>query len=321
MDRILRSLLAAAVVCMLVLACGTGTDDDRAGSDAAEADHGAAEPQAPAQEGQQEPADQTGSDVAGEDSAQTERDVITTADASVEVDDPEEAVEDLLSRTAAYGGHVEDRRQSTDANGNPQHASLTLRVPAENLPDLLEELSEIGEVSEVSETSRDVTGTVRDLDARIEALQTSVDRLLEILSDSENAEELLQVETTLSERQADLEALQAQRNDLSDQVAMSTLQLQLSTDVNTEVEPDGFLGGLQSGWNSLVSAANVLLVAAGGLLPWLLVLAVPGAAVILLLRRRARRRGRKTAAGGEAGDAQQQTEAPDQPDSGPEDQV
>ena len=118
----------------------------------------------------------------------------------------------------------------------------------------------------------------------------SVDRLLEIMEEADSAEDLLAVETTLSERQADLEALTAQREALSDQVALSTLHLQLVGEAPREVEADGFLGGLQTGWNGLVSTLNALLVTAGALLPWLLVLLPPAALLLWALRRRRRRR-------------------------------
>lgn len=297
MEGIWRWVGAAAAACLLITGCGAGTEADRS-TDSAEADHGAAAPQATAEHGQEGAAEDSGSGSQAESAADTEPAVITNASAAVEVDDPEAAVQEVLDHTSSYDGHVEHRRQSTDEAGNPQRAALTLRLPADHLPKLLEDLTEVGDVSEISESARDVSGTVRDLDARIEALQVSVDRLVEILSEVESAEELLQVETTLSERQADLEALEARRNDLSDQIAMSTLEVQLSTEPITEVEADGFLGGLRSGFDSVVSVANVLMVAAGAALPWLAVAAVPGVVAVLLIRRRrqAIRRGAADAA-------------------------
>lgn len=288
MGRGLRWFAVLMIALLALAACGSlaeeGSDDSVApqGGDAAEQEA------ADADQAQEE--DSAESDLAGEGDSEPDRQVITTAYAAVEVDDTSEAVADLLGRTTGYGGYVEDRSERTDTDGNPTRASLTLRLPAENLPEMLESLEDLGDVSELSESAQDVTGTVRDLDARIEALETSVDRLIEIMSEADTAEDLLQVETTLSQRQADLEALQADRNALGDQVSMSTLQVELSTEPITEVEADGFLGGLQTGWNGLVSTANVLLVAAGALLPWLAVFAVPVGAVVLLIRRRGKRR-------------------------------
>ncbi|NDK32878.1 DUF4349 domain-containing protein [Nesterenkonia haasae] len=222
----------------------------------------------------------------------TDRQVVTTAAAVVEVDDTREASQSVLDQVAGVGGHVEAREESTDDDGRPTYAHLTVRVPAEELNEVIDNLANFGDVTELSESARDVTGTVRGLDARIQALETSVERLLEIMSEADTAEELLQVETTLSERQAELESLQAQRNALGDQVALSTLHVTLSTEPVTEVQADGFVGGLQTGWNALVEFVNAVLVVTGAALPWLAVLAVPGGIATVLIRRRVSHRRR-----------------------------
>ncbi|WP_300344122.1 DUF4349 domain-containing protein [Nesterenkonia sp.] len=282
MSAFLRLLAAAAAVCLLLAGCGSGADESR--SDSAAGDMAAPEV------ADEAAAEQESADLAGEGEPAADRQVITNAYAEVEVREASEAAEEVLSWTDQASGYVESRRERTDDDGRTTHASLTLRVPADSLAGLLEDLDELGEVTELSETARDVTSAVRDLDARIEALETSVDRLLEIMEESGSAEELLQVETTLSERQADLEALVAERDSLTDRVDMSTLELELVTADYTAVQAGGFLGGLQQGWNALISTANVLLVALGAALPWLAVLAVPAVVVLLLIRRRLRRR-------------------------------
>lgn len=291
----MRWFTALMFALVVLTACGSGEDtaDSDGSSQQTEAEYGSADGDAAeAADDQRAQDDDAGSDLAGEGAEDSERQVITTAYAAVEVDDTSEAVAELLSRTTGYGGYVEDRSERTDTDGNPTRASLTLRLPAENLSELLEQLEVLGDVSELSESAQDVTGTVRDLDARIDALETSVDRLIEIMAEADTAEDLLQVETTLSQRQADLEALQAERSALGDQVAMSTLQVELSTEPITEVEADGFLGGLQSGWNGLVTTANALLVVAGTALPWLVIALIPGLGLYLVLRRRGIRRRR-----------------------------
>ena len=309
----MRWFAALVFALVMVTSCGSGGDtaDTEEGSQQTEDEYGSAEGDAAeAADDQRDQDDDAGSDLAGEGSEESERQVITTAYAAVEVDDTYEAVAELLSRTSGHGGYVEDRSERTDTDGNPTRASLTLRLPAENLPEMLEQLEELGDVSELSESAQDVTGTVRDLDARIDALETSVDRLIEIMAEADTAEDLLQVETTLSQRQADLEALQAERSSLGDQVAMSTLQVELSTEPITDIEADGFLGGLQSGWNGLVTTANALLVVAGTALPWLLVAAVPGLGLYLVLRRRGLRHRRSDMA------AEQPEPAPAEQDEG-----
>ncbi|MFD1716414.1 DUF4349 domain-containing protein [Georgenia deserti] len=238
----------------------------------------------------QAPADQGGAEsaAAGDDGAN--REVITTAHASLVVADPSAAADEVVTRAEDAGGYVEQRHESTDEEGEFLSAAVTARIPADALAGVLDALEEVGEVRSLDQQEEDVTQAARDLDARITALETSVDRLLEIMADAEDTSTLLEAESTLSERQADLEALRSEREHLSDQVAMSTLRVDLEARDQASVDPGGFLGGIQSGWNALLFFLDGLLLTAGALLPWLVVLGIPALAVFWLLRRRRRKR-------------------------------
>lgn len=271
----LLSLALALLAALMLAACGSADEDAQSDGDAM------AEDAAPAEE---EAADDGGSGEAAD------RAVVTNAAASVLVDEPVEAAAELVDDVEGHGGHVEDRRERTEDEETVE-ATLTLRIPAEDLGTVMDSLDELGEVIDRSQSSEDVTGTVRDLDARIEALETSTERLQEIMEEADGSAELLEAEEVLSERQASLESLQAERQDLGDQVEMSTLEVELTAQESVgEVEADGFTGGLTSGWNAMLTFFNVLLVVTGALLPWLLLLGVPAALLIWLLRRRIRTR-------------------------------
>ncbi|MGQ7786681.1 DUF4349 domain-containing protein [Nesterenkonia sp. PF2B19] len=280
--RGLQAVAALVVAVLLLTGCGAG-DGEADGAEGGEwaVDHEAAEDFAPEAPGQE----RTRPDADAED-----REVVTTASAEVEVRDVAEAVTSVVEQVEGYGGHVEARRESTDDDGRLSLATLTLRVPAEDLAELLDDLEGLGDVHDLSQRAQDVTGTARDLDARIEALEISVDRLLEIMEQAETSEELLAAETTLSDRQTELESLVSQRDALADQVEMSTLRLELIDGRVAAVRADGFVGGLQSGWNGLLRTADGVLVVAGVLVPWIPVLVVAGVGVGWLVRRDRRRR-------------------------------
>lgn len=229
-------------------------------------------------------------EVAMDTTVAEQRQVIVTADASVQVEDPAAAADQVAALAEAVGGRVEGREEYAGGEDFSGSATLVLRIPADELSGVLEDLDDIGTVVSVTQSEQDVTGTVVDLDARIAALETSTDRLLEIMATAEDTGDLLATETQLSERQAELEALQAQRDALADQVALSTLTVSLNTEPVTAVAArGGFLGGLESGWNALVSFVGALLVALGALLPWLVALGGPALIVLLVLRKRRRR--------------------------------
>lgn len=233
--------------------------------------------------------------IAGDDPT---REVITTANATIVVTDPAESVDELAALVEDAGGRVDERvvRSDTEAGGSPPSAAMTLRVPAEELETLLTELAGFGQVQELSQEAEDVTQAARDLDARIAALETSTDRLLEIIADADNSADLIAAEEALSQRQAELESLQSQREYLSDQVAMSTVRVDLIARDDPSVEAGGFLGGLASGWRALVTFANGLLVFTGVALPWLVLLGIPALIVVVLVRRRRRNRSPRQAA-------------------------
>jgi hypothetical protein len=222
-----------------------------------------------------------------------ERQVVTTAIASLAVQNPADGAQRVSELVESVGGRVDERTEqagSGEAGGDGASADLVVRVPADELTGLLADLKDLGEVESVSVSRSDVTATAVDLDARISALQTSVARLQALMDDAATVEDLLAAEKTLSDRQGELESLQSQRALLADQVELSTLSVHLRPfGVAPAGGPDGFLDGLGTGWRALVSAVSAVVVVLGVLLPWL-VLAALGTAAVLVPIRLARRR-------------------------------
>ncbi|NQX27203.1 DUF4349 domain-containing protein [Microbacteriaceae bacterium VKM Ac-2854] len=223
--------------------------------------------------------------------AEGERQVIQTGYATITVTDPAEAADEATRIALAAGGRVDDRTEQSADGVTQARASLTLRVPADALEDALTKLKALGDPVSVSISANDVTSTVTDLDARIAALQASVDRLLALLAQATSTADLITIEGSLSSRQADLDALTAQRAALGEQVAMSTLSVELvapGTVVGSG--PQDFWQGLAAGWAGLIAAGSGLLVGLGVLIPWLLPLAVIALLVLLVIRRSRKRR-------------------------------
>lgn len=251
------------------------------------------------------------------DGATAERDIITSASATVSVDDVAVAARTIGYAAVAHEGYVES--MSIGTNGevypvdpesgvaydtvpypySPDGAWITVRVPSDQLPEMIDELSDVGEVTASSINRQDVTEQTVDLRARIEAAQASVDRLLDLMAEASSVTDLIAAEAALSERQALLESYQQQLEMLEDQVAMSSLTVTLTPEVETvEADPAGFADGLVAGWNGLVATLNGIVIALGFLIPWLVVIALAGLIVwgIVRLVRRRRAVGRADAA-------------------------
>jgi hypothetical protein len=228
------------------------------------------------------------------DETDADRQVVTTATASLAVDDPADAAQRVSELVESAGGRVDERTEqaaSGEDGVDGATADLLVRVPAAALTGVLADLEDLGDVESVSVSRSDVTATAVDLDARIAALRTSVARLQALMDDAATTEALLRAEDALSERQEQLESLQSQQALLADQVELSTLSVHLEPfGVAPAGGPDGFLDGLGTGWRSLVSALGAAVVVLGVVLPWVGVLVVVAAAVLVPVRLARRRR-------------------------------
>ena len=200
-----------------------------------------------------------------------EREVITTGSVDVTVDDPRDVAERFAAWVEAASGRIDGRTESKDDEGRAS-ASLTVRVPSDQMSKALSQLATYGDVGTVDVQNEDVTAQGQDLDARIKALEISIDRLEKILAEAGSSAEVVRAEDALTQRQEQLESLQAERKSLTDQVTLSTLHVELVQKGSaSSVSPGGFQGGLTRGWDALVDTVNGIVSLAGVLLPWLAV--------------------------------------------------
>jgi hypothetical protein len=225
----------------------------------------------------------------------TNREVVRTGSMSMEAGDVAKAVAQIRALTAAAQGFVS--AENTTASDDVAYSSITVQVPAAKLDGFVDKVSALGTVTSLDLTSQDVTSQAVDLDARIKALQTSVDRMTDLLAQASDVSDLMAIESQLSSRQAELDALKAQRTWLSQQVAMSTLSVSVSPVRTVEaVESPGFSNGLENGWAALVSTVGVAVTALGFFLPFLILLAIVGVPVTIWCVWMVRRHKRRTIA-------------------------
>jgi len=129
-----------------------------------------------------------------------QRDVVKTASLNITVGNPVTAADKAAVIATETGGRVDTRSEDAGSGTGRAHTTLVLRVPAARLDDALDKLKALGTVDHVEITTDDVTAQRVDLDARITALQTSVDRLLAIMRDARDPDALIKAEDALSQR-------------------------------------------------------------------------------------------------------------------------
>ena len=222
-----------------------------------------------------------------------QRDVVKTASMTITVSNTSEAADKAAVLVEKADGRVDSRSEDAGSNRGLARTSIVLRVPVAKLDGAVRDLKTLGSVQIAETKSEDVTAQRVDLDARIKALQTSVDRLLAIMRDAKDPDALIKAEGALSQRQADLDSLRAQRDQLGDRIDYSTVDVTFVAEQIGGPAPqkyEGFTGQIERGWDALVSVLGNLVLLLGLLLPWLGALAVAAGIVYGVVRlARARR--------------------------------
>jgi hypothetical protein len=214
-----------------------------------------------------------------------QRALVRTAQVVVEVTDPAATGRQVRTAAAAAGGFVAEEQTG------PAGSWVVLRVPTGGLDRLVEEIGTFGTVLERSSQVVDATEEVVDLDARVASQQASVARVRALLAQAESIGDVVAVESELARREAELDSLTSRLAALREQVALSTLTVELRTApvADEDERAAGFGDGLGAGWDGLRALGSALAAAVGFLLPFLPVLAVL-AAIAWLARRMLRAR-------------------------------
>lgn len=219
-----------------------------------------------------------------------ERSQIITGDIYLTVDSPNEAAQQVTDIVTAVGGRVDSITENTDPLGGRPSAYLWVRIPVQALDQAVPAIEALGVVESKTLNNVDVTLQVVDLDARIQVLEDAIARLDELLLSAETTAEVIEIETALSERQAELDSLNSQRTYLSDQIQYASLGVDLRTSEEApEREAGSFLDGIIAGWQSILAFFAGTVVFFGFVLPWLgllILVALVITAVVWIRRRR-----------------------------------
>lgn len=250
-----------------------------------------------------------GADTGAADAAQPpeNRKWIVTVNMDAETENLDEAIASIMQRVAGLNGYVEDQSiyngsaYSTNSSRRYRNASLTIRIPADQVDSFTETMAGIANVVSNSKNLRDITLTYTTTANRVEALETEQARLMELLSQAENMSDLLEIESRLTDVRYELENYASKLRLYDNQIDYATLYLGLrevqeytpTEEITTwERIRNGFTGSIQGLGESLMNLLVWLIVSS----PFLVVYGAIAAVIILLVRKGSKKRRAKKAA-------------------------
>ena len=222
---------------------------------------------------------------AGSGSALQNAKMILTADLELETTEFDPAAEGLSRLTEEMGGYFET---SKIQGGGNRWASYTVRIPAENFNLFLEKAGELCHLTYRVTGQENITEQYYDTEGRLKTQQIKLDRLQSLLAKAEAMEDIITIESAISETEYQIEALSGELRHYDALVDFATIHISLNEVYklsNTEETPDSFSARLgtafSSGLRAFGDGAENLAVWLAYSWLWLLILA---AALFLVFR-------------------------------------
>lgn len=153
--------------------------------------------------------------------------LIYTGSLTLECTDLTAAMAGLEQLIGDYGGYLE--RQEVYHQTSWQTADYTVRVPSEQYHAFLGAVGtwEGGKLTYQSTTVDDVGEVYADLENRLETLQIKLDRLQALLAQAENMEDIITIESAISDVEYEIEDLSGQKNHYDSLIDYSTVYITL----------------------------------------------------------------------------------------------
>lgn len=217
---------------------------------------------------------------------------IYTATLQLETTGFDEAVSSLTELVDSSGGWVSSSSVSNQSSSY-RYADLTVRVPVEKYRDFLTQAGELCHLLYTQEYVDDVTEAYYDTAGRLETQQIKLERLQSLLAQAEKMEDIITIESAISETEQMIDSLSGTLQHYDSQVDYATVNISLQEvgKLSNVEEPTATLGGrlaaaFTSGCRSFLTAAEDLLVALVYGWVWVVILAVAAIVVVRRLKKR-----------------------------------
>lgn len=206
------------------------------------------------------------------------------------------------------GGYFQQSSVSNRSGSGYRRGSYTVRVPAEQFETFLQKAGELCHVTYSSTNTDDVSESYYDTEARLETARIKLERLQALLAKASSMEDIITIESAISETEWDIENLSGTLRHYDALVDYATIDVelsevyQLSSQEGAVTSFGGRLGqSFVNGLRSVGSALEDFAVWVAYSWVWLVVMAAVVVVIVRVLRRkgggRVSLRRRKKAAG------------------------
>jgi len=181
----------------------------------------------------------------GTEQAVAETKLVYRATMEAEALDFDAAVAALDELVEKLGGYYEFT--SLDSYSNRRYASYTIRIPSGNYDTFVEAWSESDncQLNYITEAVEDIGAAYFDVETRLTTLRTNMDRLQALLAEATLMEDIITIESAISETEYEIERYTSTLNRYDSLVGFATINLNLAEVIQlTETKEEAYLSRL-----------------------------------------------------------------------------
>lgn len=153
--------------------------------------------------------------------------MVYTANMDLQTLSFDQADSDISALVEEMGGYFEQRSISNRSSGY-RYAEYTVRVPAEKFNDFCSQMGTLCHLVYKNESADNITESYYDTQSRLVTAQTKLERLQELLRRAESMEDIITIESAISETEWTIENLTGTLRTYDSLVGYSTVYMSLS---------------------------------------------------------------------------------------------
>lgn len=185
--------------------------------------------------------------------------LILTASLEIETTQFDKATIDISDLTNKVGGYFENSDVSSYGT-DYRYARYTVRLPKEKYNEFLTSISKNCHVTHTNESVENISQTYYDTELRLKTQRTKYDRLQVLLEKAENMEDIIAIESALTDVQFQIEQLEGTLRNYDNLIGYSTISIDLNEVYklsNVNEAPIGFGSRIITAFkNGFVSLGN-----------------------------------------------------------------
>lgn len=176
--------------------------------------------------------------------------LVRRAELYVETTEFDQAAQQLNEMVNQAGGYFESAAVEggsyRNVNAN-RYGSYVIRVPEDAYTGFLQNAGELGYLASKTESTENISTQYYDTEARLKTLRTKQERLQALLAEAEVMEDIISLESALSDVEYEIEQYSSTMNQYDSLVSFSTIDLTLQ-EVTKVTEEPGETSSLEPKW-------------------------------------------------------------------------